>query len=123
MTQEPTIYYTQQEEPNRSCLLALRRIILEQDDNIIETQKWGMPCFCYYKKPFCYLWIDKKTKEPYVLMVEGTHLEHPKLEAGNRAKMKRFSIDPNKDIPIETLKQILQMGLALYHKGIVKIKR
>ena len=57
-------YYLKKEEPNKSCLLALRNIILKQDINITETQKWGMPCFCYKKKMFCYLWTDKKTDEP-----------------------------------------------------------
>ncbi len=70
-------YYLNKEEPNKSCLFALRNIILNQDTNITETQKWGMPCFCYKKKIFCYLWIDKKTDEPYILMVEGKYLDHP----------------------------------------------
>lgn len=38
-------YYLNKKEPNKSCLLALRSIILNQDTNITETQKWGMPCF------------------------------------------------------------------------------
>jgi hypothetical protein len=54
-------FYLKKEEPNKSCLLALRSIILDQDNNITETQKWGMPCFCYKKKMLCYLWTDKKT--------------------------------------------------------------
>lgn len=70
-------YYLKKEEPNKSCLLALRSIILNQDSNVTETQKYGMPCFCYKKKMFCYLWTDKKTDEPYILMVEGKHLDHP----------------------------------------------
>ena len=94
-------YYLKKEEPNRSCLLALRSIVLNHDDDIIETMKWGMPCFCFKKKMFCYLWTDKKTDEPYILMVEGKHLSHPELEAGNRSRMKIFRINPNKDIDIE----------------------
>ena len=80
MTQDLHQYYLSKEEPNKSCLLALRSIILEQDKDITETRKYGMPCFCYKKKMFCYVWIDKKTDEPYILLVEGNHLEHPKLE-------------------------------------------
>ena len=59
------------EEPNRGCLLELRNLILRQDNSIHETQKWRMPCLCYHKKPLCFLWTDKKTNEPYILMVEG----------------------------------------------------
>lgn len=115
-------FYLEQEEPNKSCLLALRQIILEQDKNLSETIKYGMPCFCYHQKMFCYLWTDKKTHEPYVLMVEGNHLEHPKLEQGTRARMKIYRVNPSQDIPVKELKEVLDEGLALYRKGIVKFK-
>lgn len=115
-------YYLNKEEPNKSCLLALRSIILDQDKNITETQKWGMPCFCYKKKMFCYLWIDKKTDEPYILMVEGKYLDHPELEEGKRSRMKIFSVNPNQDLPVKTIENILQKALDLYKNGIIKIK-
>ncbi|WP_091873031.1 DUF1801 domain-containing protein [Pricia antarctica] len=115
-------FYLNQEEPNKSCLLALRRIILDQDAAVAETRKWGMPCFCYQKKMFCYLWTDKKTKEPYLLFVEGKYLDHPKLEQGNRSRMKIFRIASRKDLPIETIELLLIEALDLYRKGRVKIK-
>ncbi len=115
-------YYLNKEEPNKSCLLALRSIILHQDKNITETRKWGMPCFCYKKKMFCYLWTDKKTDEPYILMVEGKHLNHPKLEEGERTRMKIFRVAANKDLPIKTIESILQKALDLYRTGVIKIK-
>ncbi|MES2648753.1 MAG: DUF1801 domain-containing protein [Bacteroidota bacterium] len=107
-------YYLNLEEPNKSCLLALRNIILEQDAAITETQKYGMPCFCFKKKIFCYLWTDKKTGEPYILMVEGKHLFHPALETGKRSKMKILRVNPNKDLPVKTIKEILQTSLDLH---------
>lgn len=122
MIREADNYYLNQKEPNKSCLLALRSIILRQDSNITETQKYGMPCFCYKKKMFCYLWTDKKTGEPYMLMVEGKHLVHPALEAGKRARMKILRVDPNKDLQRETIEDILQSSLDLYRKGIIKLK-
>ncbi len=115
-------YYLNKEEPNKSCLLALRDIILSQDANITEIQKWGMPCFCYKKKMFCYLWTDKKTGRPYILMVEGKYLDHPRLEEGKRSRMKVFSVNPNKDLPIKTIKTILQKALDLYRTGVIKLK-
>ena len=115
-------YYLNKEEPNKSCLLALRSIILDQDTNITETQKWGMPCFCYKKKMFCYLWTDKKTDEPYLLMVEGKYLNHPKLIEGDRSRMKIFRVNPKKDLPIKTITNILKTALELYRNGVIKIK-
>ena len=113
-------YYLNKEEPNKSCLLALRKIILDQDTNVTETQKYGMPCFCYKQKMFCYLWTDKKTDEPYILMVEGKLLTHRRLEAGDRSRMKIFRVDPNANLPVKTIETILQMALDLYRKGVVK---
>ncbi len=122
MIREIDNYYFSLKEPNRSCLLALRTIILKQDGNIAETLKWGMPCFCYGKKMFCYLWTDKKTDEPYILMVEGKHLDHPKLEAGKRSRMKIFRINPHKDLPVKTIETILKSALDLYRDGIINLK-
>jgi hypothetical protein len=115
-------YYLRKDEPVKGCLLALRDMILTQDSNITETQKWGMPCFSYKDTIFCYLWTDKKTNEPYILFVEGKRLLHPELEEGNRAKMKIFRVDPNKDLPTKTITLLLKDALNLYTKGIIKIK-
>ena len=122
MNQELQNFYLSKKEPNKSCLLTLRDIILEQDSKITETKKYGMPCFCYQKKMFCYLWTDKKTDEPYFLMVEGKHLDHPELEEGKRSRMKVFRVNPNEDLPIGTIQSILQNALDLYRTGVIKIK-
>ena len=122
MDESNNTYYLKKEEPNKSCLLALRDLIIKQDTNILETRKWGMPCFCYKNKMFCYLWTDKKTDNPYILFVEGKHLNHPKLEEGNRSRMKVLNINPNKDLPIETIELLLNKALDLYRNGIIKTK-
>lgn len=115
-------FYLSKTEPNKSCLLALRKIALDQDPEISETQKYGMPCFCYKKKMFCYLWIDKKSNEPYFLMVEGNRLDHPKLEKGTRSRMKILRIDPNRNLPVTLIRSILKQALDLYRNGTVKVK-
>ena len=90
------------------------------DSLVTETQKWGMPCFCFKKKMFCFLWTDKKTDEPYILLVEGRYLNHPLLEKGTRSRMKIFRIKPNEDIPIYTIKLLLNEALNLYRNGTIK---
>lgn len=122
MLEELQHYYLEKTEPNKSCLLTLRSLILEQDPDITETRKYGMPCFCYRKKMFCYLWTDKKTDQPYILMVEGKYLDHPELEEGDRSRMKIFRVNPEKDLPIETIEILLQKALDLYRTGVIKIK-
>ena len=107
-------FYKLQSEPNQSCLLSLREIILAFNDNIQETIKYGLPCFTYNKKQFCYLWTDKKTKNPYLLIVEGINIDHPLLEKGDRKRMKILSIDPLKDIPISAIREIFTKAIKFY---------
>jgi len=114
MLDELQNYYLNQEEPNKSCLLALRDIILGFDARIYETWKYRMPVFCIGKKMFCYLWTDKLTKEPYIGMVEGNKIDHPLLEQGKRARMKILRINPVQDLPIEIIHGILNKAIALY---------
>lgn len=115
-------FYLNKEEPNKSCLLSLRDIILAQDPFLRETQKYGMPCFCYKNKMFCYLWVDKKTNEPYILMADGNLINHPELEQGDRARMKILRVKPNEDLAIETIQEVLEMALDLYRSGKLKSK-
>jgi Domain of unknown function (DU1801) len=115
-------FYFSKEEPNKSCFLSLRSIILEQDKHISETRKYGMPCFCYKKKMFCFLWMDKKANEPYILFVEGKHLEHDRLETGMRTRTKIFRINPRHDLPVQTIELLLNEALDLYREGRIKIK-
>ena len=115
-------FYSAQNEPAKSCLLALRKIILDQDPQVNETVKYRMPCFCYGKITFCYLWTDKKTGELYVLFVEGKHLHHAELETGDRARMKILRVDPSKDIPMHRIQVILNDALNVYRDGIVKAR-
>ncbi len=122
MLRDADTYYETRTEPVRSCMLALRSIILAADTLVTETTKYGMPCFCYGKKAFCYLWTDKKTGEPYMLMTEGQLLHHPLLEAGDRARMKIFRVRPDEDIPVATVRELVSSALDLYKSGRVKVK-
>jgi len=115
-------FYLRNEEPVNSCLIALREIILKQDAEITVAWKYSMPFFCYKGKMFCYLWVHKTIKQPYIGFVEGKHLNHPKLLAEKRARMKIFLCDPEKDLPIKIIETILKHSLDLYRKGIIQIK-
>lgn len=114
MVEELEKYFQTKKEPSRSCLFALRDIILGIDEQVSETRKYGMPCYCYGKKMFAYLWTDKKTDEPYILFVEGKHLNHPQLEIGSRARMKILRVNPSEDIEIELIQLLLNQALDFY---------
>jgi hypothetical protein len=105
-------YFLQQEEPAKSCLLAMRKIILAYDTNIHEAWKYGMPFYCYHGKMFCYLWVHKKYRQPYIGIVEGNKINHPLLIQEKRARMKIMLVDPQKDIPLKTIEGILKKALV-----------
>ena len=107
-------FYLNKEEPIRGFLLALRRYILTYDEEMTETWTHRMPMFRIRGKLFCYLWTDKKTHLPYIGFYRGIDIEHPKLELGNRNKMKIMTMDPERDLPIHDLSKIVDMALALY---------
>jgi hypothetical protein len=114
-------FYLQQDEPARSCLLALKDIILSINQNITPEWKYGMPFFCYKRKMFCYLWLHKKYKQPYIGIVEGKYFNHPDLLTEKRSRMKIMLIDPTKNLPVKTINTILNNAIDLYQKGIIEI--
>jgi hypothetical protein len=122
MLREIDNFYLDQEEPIKSCLIALREIILQQDKDITAAWKYGMPFFCFRGKMFCYLWFHKTLQQPYIGFVEGKHLNHPKLLTEKRARMKIYLIDPAKDLPVRTVEKLLNLSLHLYKSGMIKVK-
>lgn len=114
-------FYLAQTEPIKSCLVALRDIILQQDNDVTETWKYGMPFFCFKGKMFCYLWIHKKQQQPYIGIVEGKHINHPNLLSEKRSRMKTMLFDPTEDLPIETIELLLTEAIGLYKTGVVKL--
>ncbi len=115
-------FYEQQLEPNKSCLLALRNIIIAHDENITASWKYGGPFFCYKNKMFCYLWVHKKLKQPYIGIIEGKHFDEPYLLTENRTRIKTMLINAKEDLPIENIKHVIQKAIGLYKNDIIKIR-
>ncbi|KRD63590.1 hypothetical protein ASE40_21535 [Flavobacterium sp. Root935] len=118
---KPDDFYLNQEEPVKGIFLALKEIILKQDENITNTLKYGMPFFCYKRKMFCYLWIHKKLKKPYIGIVEGKHFDEPFLIQEKRSRMKIMMFDVNEDLPLEEIEIVIQKAVNLYKLGIIKV--
>ena len=114
MLNELETFYNSKEEPIKSCLLALRSYILKYDNNLSESWTHKMPMFRYKGKLFCYLWVDKKTHKPYIGIYRGLEVDHPKLDLGNRNKMKTMTIEPEEDLPIAIINEIFKKAIKLY---------
>ena len=119
---EIDLYYFQIEEPTKGTLDALRKIILSQDKNITESWKYKMPFFCYKNKMFCYLWVHKKSQQPYIGIVEGGLINHSDLIQENRSRMKIMLFNPNEDLPIQSIENLLKEVIELYSSGKIKTK-
>ena len=107
-------YFLKHEEPVKSCLQFLREHILKQYSDITETWKYEMPIYCVKGKMFCYLWVHKKYKQPYIGFVKGKEIDHPDLLIEKRAKMKILLLDPANDIPVKKINAILKIAFDLY---------
>ena len=114
MLREIDRFFLDKEEPAKSCLLALREFILGYNEQITEAWKYKMPFYCFKGKMFCYLWVDKKTHQPYLGIVEGNKIDHPLLIMEKRARMKILLIDAEKDLPLKTIRTILSRALKHY---------
>lgn len=105
-------YYMKQPEPIRSCLLALKDIILGLDPDITQQRKFQIPFFYYKDKKLCFLWV--KNKKPLIGFVEDKNI-YPKKEGLKRKdKMETLYLDPNADIPIKMITRNLQKTIKIY---------
>jgi hypothetical protein len=114
MLREIDNFFLQKDEPVKSCLLFLREFVLNYDKNITEAWKYKMPFYCYRSKMFCYLWVNKKTNQPYIGIVEGRKIEHPLLIIEKRSRMKIMLLDAAEDIPVNNIGEILKTAIAIY---------
>jgi hypothetical protein len=114
MLRELDNFYLEQPEPNRSFMLGLRNYFLNYNSEISEEWKYKIPFFYYKNKPFCYIWKDNRTQQPYVGIVKSKLIEHPLLVQGDRKKMKVLYFDTSKDIPVELIDKIFKLAIKQY---------
>lgn len=107
-------YFLNKDEPVKGCLLFLRNYIINFDKAITEELKYGMPFYLYNGKMCCYLWVHKKYGLPYIGIVEGNKVIHDNLLAEKRVRMKILLINPEEDIDVEVINDILTQMVALY---------
>ena len=111
MLREIDLFFLQQNEPLKSCLHFLRTHILAYHPQVYEAWKYNMPFYFYKDERFCYIWVNKKTQQPYIGFTDGKLLEHPKLIAENRSRMKILELDASEDLPVETIDEVIKMAI------------
>ncbi|WP_192823436.1 DUF1801 domain-containing protein [Rufibacter sp. LB8] len=107
-------YFLALEEPTRGCLQFLRAYLLAQDSQITEAFKHGVPFFYYKGKSFCYFWWHKKRQQPYIGFIRGAHLHNPLLLQEKRTQIKILLLNPEEDLPMDSIEELLEEAKALY---------
>jgi len=110
-------FFEQQKPEIKECMLALKNMILSIDKAITPMWKYGMPFFYYRQRMFCYLWVHKKYKLPYLGIVDGVHIDHIMLLREKRSRMKIMLLDPSKDLPVKEIESILRLAIDFRNKA------
>lgn len=109
------LFYLEKEEPVKGCLLALKDVILNYHSELTPRWYYKLPCFMYGDHIFCYLWIDKKSGNPYIAVGQGLKIDHPDLIQGKRTFTKVLPIDPSKDLPQAKIYNIFDQVMHVLH--------
>lgn len=114
MLSELNQFYLNLPEPQKSCFMALRDYILSLSGDITPEWKYKLPFFYYKGKMFCYLWMDKKTKEPYIGIAKAQFLDFDYLVQGDRKKMKILPVPVDSDLPVDQINEALNAAMSFY---------
>ncbi len=106
-------FYFEQKEPIAGCLLSIREMILAYDESISERWYYRLPCFFFKDKLISYVWIEQKTSLPYIAFYPENRIDHHLLEKGNRTSSKIMRINPEEDIPIEAIYEIINQSITI----------
>jgi len=109
MTTPLESFYLNKPEPYRSCLLALKDIILAASPGILHERKFQIPFFTYKGKKLGYLWLDRK-KVKLGLCLDKS-LQETVAGVKPKDKYESMQIDPNADIPIDIILEKLRAYL------------
>ena len=105
-------YFLKQPEPHQSCMLYLRKWLTAQG---LEEQYKYLTAMYYHKgKPLCYLSVRTKDKQLYIGFMKGYLMKHTKLEKEGRKQIKVLYLDPEKDVPVKILSEIVNKAKKLY---------
>ena len=106
-------FYLQLDELHQRCLQFLRQHILNFDKYITEAWKFNMPFFLYKGNRFCYFRMDQRSGNYYMGFNDGKWVDHPALTFEKRSRIKIYMIEPEKDIPADTIDSILKTAISL----------
>jgi hypothetical protein len=106
-------YYLSLPEPEQSVLLFLHQFFV--NDMMLQHQrKFNTPFYYLDGKWFSFLDYNPKKRSIHISFVKGNEVSHPKLLSEGRKQMKIYKINPEKDININELKEVVSLFKKLY---------
>lgn len=105
-------YFLQYQDPLQGCMLYLRDWLKE--NGLEEVYKFSTAFYQYKGKMFCYMSVRAKDQKLYVGFVKGYKMKHPSLKKEGRKQIKVIYINPEADLPMKELKQIISEAKKLY---------
>jgi len=70
----------------------------------------------------CYIWFHKKYKKPYLSIMDANLLNDPRLLMEDRKRAGILLINPDEDLPIDVIKEVVTNTLELFKNGTIKTK-
>ena len=106
-------YYLSLPEPEQSVLLFLHQFFV--NDMMLQHQrKFNTPFYYLDGKWFSFLDYNPKKRSIHISFVKGNEVSHPKLLSEGRKQMKIYKINPEKDIDINELKEVVSLLKKFY---------
>ena len=110
-------YYFRQKEPFQGCLLALKSIITEINEDIIHTRKFQIPFFYYKDWKLAFLWVYRKK-----IMI-GTVIDKRAnqiiSEITQKDIVETMLINPDEDIPVSEIIMRIKENIKFYDSLIL----
>ena len=97
---------------HRETLLFLRKLLTAPPHCLEERYAWRIPVYYRNDRYLCYLYHEAKRGRSYLAFVRATHFVHPLLRAEGRKQIRILQLDPDSDVPVEAIEQVLAQALA-----------
>ncbi len=106
-------FFLSLQEPEHSTLLFLHQFLVA-DMQLQTSRKFNTPFYYHQGKWFAFLDYHKKKRSIHISFVKGMMVSHPKLLSEGRKKMKIYKINPEINIDVNELSEIISLLKSEY---------
>ncbi len=104
-------YFLNLPPAHQSTMLVVREFLLAEPYRLVEKYKWRTPVYHHGDRYVCYVYHEKKKRRSYLAFVNAQAFEHELLRAEGREMMRFIILDPDADVPLEAIAEVLAQAL------------